>query len=542
MIGLTKWNVDVAQWRALVRTGLRHDLRHSRFLSATGRRSVNPATALIFVGLFSLLLGVGFASFAVGARSLALASFLSCSSVMFIAASLILVEYYAIIVSPDDFHALGHLPMTSQTYFMAKLTNLLIYILGFSSLTALPAAIGFMLRPPFSPARLGVAFLCMCMGAFTAAMSMALFYTALTRLLPQRSLKYIVSIVQVLASFLIYGGYALLPRLVPENWMELAWQPKSRHLLIPSAWFAGLMQVMLGDLNAWAMSAAIIGIVVCVGSAYYGIHRLARSYFAIIAGQAEIPASRDVVIENGAPSRQRFRLAGLFRQSESRIVATLLSSQFRNDTKFRMAILTIIPLIAIYMFLAVQDNSMHDPFVDNDITLAGNGLVYFAVLLIPIMVKQSIDVSDSFEAAWIFFASPTAAHRLVLAAKRVSYLYFVMPAVLLVSALFAYFFNNAIHAALHGVTLAALAYLLQQFIFLLRPTAPFSEPRTRGRQGAWVGLAFIVGPILGLLMLMLIAKLIYASPQRLAIFYVAMPIVCIVSDRILRWRVQRKFS
>ena len=541
MISMTKWNVDVAQWRALVRTGLRHDLRRLRFLSGIGRKTIHPARALILVGLFSLLLGVGFAAYAVGARSLLLASIMSCSSVMFIAASMILVEYYAIILSPDDFHVLGHLPMTSQTYFAGKLANLLIYILGFASLSALPTAVGFMIRLPFSPWRGAVAFFCMLVAAFTAAMAMVLFYTALSRLLPQRPLKYIISFVQVAASFLIYGGYALMPRLVPERWLDLNWQPEAWHLLIPSAWFGGFMQALLGDFASWNLTAAAIGLVLCINAAYYGIDHLAKNYLAHIAGQQEV--NLDAAIEKNGAAKTRAPLLRLFRKPEERIVATLLSSQFRNDTKFRMAILTIIPLIAMYMFIAVQDDGIHDPFINGEISsFVDNGLIYMAILLIPLMVKQSIEISDSHEAAWIFFASPTALHRLVIAAKQVSYVYFVMPTVIMVTALFTYFFEHPVHALLHGLTMALLAYIIQQFMFIINPRVPFSEPRTRGRQGTMIGLAFLVGPLLGIGALAVISKTVYAFPRFLPIFYPLMLLLCILLERFLRWRLSKEFS
>lgn len=536
------WEVDIAQWRALVRAGLRHDLRRSRFLSGTGRKTTRPIVALLIVGLFSLLLGVGFAGFAVSAHSLLLASMISCSGVMFIAASLILVEYYAIILAPDDFPVLGHLPVASRTYFTAKLANLLIYILGFSSLSALPAAIGFAIRQPFSFSRGVVAFTCLILAAFTAAMAMVVLYSLLARLIPQRPLKYIVSSVQVVASFLIYGGYALLPRLMPEGWFDLEWQPGTWYLLAPPAWFAGLMQTVLGELNAWNLTSAILGMAISVGATFYGLSRLAKNYLAAIAGQTEVNLEATAEKRKSPVRRGAAGLAAWFRQPEERIIATLMSGQFRNDTKFRMAILTIIPLIAMYMFIAVHNHALNDPFIDSRVSIADNGLIYMAILLIPLLVKQSMEISDSFEAAWVFFASPMALHRLVLAAKRVSYVYFVMPTVLVVTALFAYFFGNILHALLHGLTLAFFAYFVQQFIFILNPRLPFSEPRTRGRQGTWMGLAFVIAPILGIAALVLIGKKIYAFPERLPIFYVAMVVVSVALDWVLQWRVHKKFS
>ena len=53
---------------------------------------------------------------------------------------LLLVDFTGLVVSPDDYGVLGHRPVSSRTYFAARLTSILAYI-GFISavLAVLPA-------------------------------------------------------------------------------------------------------------------------------------------------------------------------------------------------------------------------------------------------------------------------------------------------------------------------------------------------------------------------------------------------------------------
>jgi hypothetical protein len=92
------------------------------------------------------------------------------------------------------------------------------------------------------------------------------------------------------------------------------------------------------------------------------------------------------------------------------------------------------------------------------------------------------------------------------------------------------------------LTLALLVYIAQQLVFMLKPTVPFSEPRTRGRQGMWLGLAFVLGPLGGVFALMLISRGIYVEPARLPVFYAIMLMLILAFDRILIWRIRRKFT
>jgi len=46
---------------------------------------------------------------------------------MVMTAMLVLIDFSAVVVSPDDFAVLGYQPVTSRTYFITRLTNVLIY-------------------------------------------------------------------------------------------------------------------------------------------------------------------------------------------------------------------------------------------------------------------------------------------------------------------------------------------------------------------------------------------------------------------------------
>jgi hypothetical protein len=55
-------------------------------------------------------------------------------------------------------------------------------------------------------------------------------------------------------------------------------------------------------------------------------------------------------------------------------------------------------------------------------------------------------------------------------------------------------------------------------------------------------LAFLIGPLLGISALLFIGKAIYPEPQRLVLFYAIMLVFIVAFDRVIAWRVRRKFE
>ena len=112
----------------------------------------------------------------------------------------------------------------------------------------------------------------------------------------------------------------------------------------------------------------------------------------------------------------------LFRTGEARAMALLIRSQFRNDQKFRMGVLTIIPLTVLYIFQGVSEHGGLDGRVGREYLLVG-----FAIMMFPAMLKMQLTRSDAYRASWIFFAAPVNRANLIRASKNVVVAMFLLP-------------------------------------------------------------------------------------------------------------------
>jgi hypothetical protein len=252
---------------------------------------------------------------------------------------------------------------------------------------------------------------------------------------------------------------------------------------VPSTWFASFVAVAAGHgtLRSWtAAGAALLLCGLCVPLA---AGRLSLDYARRLGEMTAV----------GEPARRRdLRLPG-FSRGEARAVALLVRAQFRYDQRFRMGVLGVLPLTGFYMLLGMNNGALVDPFVSS--ATQSGGTVFFAVVFIPMTLHAALSVSESWRAAWIFFASPASHARIVIAAKNFIGVYFLGIYLLALAAFWSYFFEHAWHAVVHALFAGLLAHLLLQLVVIAKPALPFAaEPRKAERSAAILGI-FIVGSI-----------------------------------------------
>jgi len=180
-----------------------------------------------------------------------------------------------------------------------------------------------------------------------------------------------------------------------------------------------------------------------------------------------------------------------FRRGEARAVAMLVRAQFRFDQRFRMGVLGILPLTGFYLLLGLDGGALNDPFVSGA-HASGPG-VFMAVVFIPMTLHAALTVSESWRAAWVFFASPVSHARIVVAAKNFVAVYFLGAYVVVLAAMWSYFFERVWHAVVHALIAGLLAHLLLQLHVIVKPALPFAAEPRKGERSATLFAIILVG-------------------------------------------------
>ena len=470
---LKAFGVDPMQWRALVVTALRVDLRTTGAMSlsrtgpSNGARSLSGFVAtLVFMSL-ALTLLVRFA------QDMFLSLTIFFSFLIFSIGTSLLLEFQSIVLSPDDHRQLAYHPIDSRTFFAARVTAVLVYVgLMTVSLGALPT-----IASVFAPEGGWHIALAVTIAAIVAAVSTTFLaiaaYVLLLHHVSTARLTHALTYLQLAATFLVYGSYFAMPRLIGEGLAAgRIVHPGGWILLLPGAWFASYADIAAGDAAPESIALAALTLVILAISVSLTAGRVSLDYADRLATLASSTASTPDEVSRG------IRGGWLFRDGERRAIALIVRALFRHDMKFRLGVLTILPLTIVYMFIGDSPHMMTDPFV------APPGhepqFVYFAILFFPSMLRQALSKSDAYRAAWILHATPADSARLVLGVKDFVLLMFVAPYLLFLGVLIGWGFDRLDHLVILLVTLGMLTHLLAVFELWLNPQLPFSQPATKG--------------------------------------------------------------
>jgi hypothetical protein len=372
--------------------------------------------------------------------------------------------------------------------------------------------------------------------AITTGLGMVLVYAAALRFMPYRRLMSLMAYVQMSISFLIYGGFGLLSSRLTGSMSGISMTGTWWWDFIPAVWFASWMGLAAGIWTTQAVVLSLCGLILFGVLLPAAASKISLTYAESISRAAVSASAR----------RPPLRLRGigsLLKRPEDRAIATLIARQFRYDIKFKMTILGIIPLTALYVYQGLHGGGrFYDPFrTGTDIRgMAGSSLLYIAIILFPGILKDEIGRSDNFQAAWVFFTTPVDRATLVLAVKRVLTVYFLVPYLMLLGFVFYYFFQNPLHVVMHEVVVLLSSQLLLQIAFLISPRLPFSTPRGVGERIGLTTFIVVIGPLLLLAMLTFFSRYFYINVLSYVVGTSALALLVAIVERLLRIRVSKK--
>ncbi len=488
----TAAGVDYDQWKALTLVALKLDFRQGRFgRSRTG--DTRQVAILVTQAVMYSIYGLFMAILIWATRDLFLAGIALMTYVMFIVGTTVLLEHNSVLTSPQDYAILGFRPVTSRTYFFARLANALAYTTALTTVAAYLPTIALFLRYGALVGFAGLAALYGC--SFFTAFAILFGYGWLMHVIGADTLKRALSYVQLVMSFAIYGGYMLMSRVVSARALQSLTLPKSAWMvLVPPAWFAAYLDVASGNATLVEFLAAGLSLIALVALASGLSGRLSMDYSDRLAA---IAASSQKVRVASSASRPGW----WFRTGEARAVSVLVRAQFRNDQRFRMGVLSILPMTLIYVFIGLRDGNLQDPFVESHRGTPFS-LVTVAVLMFPAILKQALTHSEQFRASWIFFACPSDRLSVIQSAKNVVLAYFLAPYLLFLTVVYVFVIGigSIGHIALHMSLLGLISHLVLQAYILLDPELPFSRPAQTGRRsGTVIGFMLVMGLASGLL-------------------------------------------
>ena len=239
-----------------------------------------------------------------------------------------------------------------------------------------------------------------------------------------------------------------------------------------------------------------------------------------------------------APVRSRRRTWRTLR-GEARAVALLVASHLRGDVRFQLSVASSLTMGVLFTVMTTSFKALpDDPFVSGGDPVGLMGPL-MALFFVPSQIYQSLVVSVSYEAAWLYFSTPSNRTSLVTAARDTIAVLIFVPAMMLLTILYAYAFGHLLHAIVQVILLGLLGFAAFQGNILAAPRLPFSIPMTGTRAGGVPVLAPILVMLAGAPIFIAFQFVAYRSPIHTAAGFAALVLLNLLLDRWLRRRLTR---
>lgn len=473
-------NIDWLQVKTLVKHAIKHEFRVSSISRIAGKKKFSP-WSIVFSLLLYALIGTVFINFLINNQSpegllavLALLSFY----VTLITSANIFLSFGSGFLSPDEAIILAPFPITSETFFTSRLLILLVY----STIVSITLSIASMVFLTITHGFWGlvsVAADTVLTGIATAMMIIILYGTLFIRI-PRSSLTKLFSYTQFLGSLITSATFLLLPRVIENADLHKFTLDATPSLQwAPPFWFASLGAVIL-HLESPA-SIEVLGLLALVVTVV----------LSLIANKLIASGYQDSLQELSSSTSQLTKAAKkrnisygpnpiLFRTHESRATWLLFRAQIKYDTKFRLSLLSSLPITGMYLLLAILQGKLLDPFLTSPTEGLHAAALYIIALVSPFLIMQQISQTESYKASWIFFAAPVDRSKLLLSVRNIIFGVVFFPYMLLLAGVFSIYMPVG-HALMHIGMIALIAVLVFQSYMLVSPKVPFSEQRKMQR-------------------------------------------------------------
>lgn len=347
------------------------------------------------------------------------------------------------IFNPIDYLVLAHTPVSSRTFFLAKLTRLLsstAVMLG--CLNLLPAIAGCWTaeRNPLYP----IVYLPISLIAGFFSVGLLTVITGyLTKLYSNRWLRNVARYAELAFPILFPCVYVIGPRLLPElNLVSDKLLPfLTAFYLLPNSWFAGMVALALGQVNSHFLILTMLAITVTILLAVGPLRSVAKGYTKYLTS----------LLESRIAQKPQLKLRGslvsrLFKRGETRAGADFVFAYLRRDRRTQLRVFSALGTPVVFLVILFQDSPVWD-WIGKSFTiwlaLGVSAFFFFGCSTMVSSFLGQIRYSDHWKAKWMFHCAPLAApHALWRGVLATTLIYIVIPYTLLLLALATVFWRG----------------------------------------------------------------------------------------------------
>ncbi len=481
--------VDKHQLKVLVMNNLKLDWR-----GATNPFTSYNNTKRKFPGMLAILGMNVFLSIFVGLVFIRVADLFSglviSASIAMLAISMqIMLEFGNTLISPDDYNIISPHPVSSRTFFIAKIINTVIYV---SILTASIAFIPSILAAfrLSTPLVIPVVWLHFWICNVFAAVFMMNFYTWILQKIDRQRLERWLGYIHMGIMLSTYLAMNVMPRWLNSEKTLIDISQYLWAKFIPAYWFGSIIKLVIDGWNLELLALGLLGIILAIL-----LGRIAVSYLSL--SYAESLTKTSWKKDTGRKKESTGYLAGFWKNManpEDKALMKLIRSNFKHDVQFRLGVMAMVPLIVFYLVISLvaEGTNVRDPFtIQSDSQVMTNLMLGLVCIIAPYTLIGALQASKQWKAAWVFFATPMNRTNMILAMERIANMLITIPLAIFLAVVQAFLFGSILHAVLHTTAMISIALCALTLINIFSIRLPFAMDNTGSN---WAGS--VVKPML----------------------------------------------
>ncbi len=402
--------VDFEKLKIIVATKLIMDRRRIRVAMKNNAATKEPnnqilATIIVygFIGLF-----VGFLVFII--KDIVISMTIIHSYILFMMAMTLITDFSSVLLDTTDNQIILPRPVSSKTFFVARLIHILVYLLQFTIALALFPIIFTFVEHGFF---VGIA--CIVTVLLTVLFSVFLtylLYGLILKFSSEQKLKDIISGFQIIMTIFFAIGFQVIPRLLNVNKMAYVTMPMHWYTyFLPPVWMANLLQSVKTMYVDWPHLAMImLAIIVPLLTFWVMIKFLAPSFSKKMASLgnagAEVKSEEKNAMVKKLPLSEKLSPIVCSNQTE-RAGFELTWKMTGRDKSFKIAFYPSIGYIAVLAFLFLFGSSKN--YAETWEQLSNSQSFLWFIYLPMFTISAAIGLiafNDNFAASWVYFSKP----------------------------------------------------------------------------------------------------------------------------------------
>lgn len=382
------------------------------------------------------------------------------------------IPYFDILLSPINYPVIAHTPVSSRTYFLVKLTQVVTYTVWLlACLNLMPAIGGIWVRAEessqfqflFPLVYLPIVFMS---GLFTIGV-MTTFAGYLTKLYTKQTLRNIAQYAQFIFPTLFPAMLVIFPHLLPSIPKDKITSALKWFYALPNGWFAGTVSLALGQIERHFLILAGLAIASTLFLVFVPLRSIAKSYSEYLSYLLESGSRRSSKLQVKTPL-----FARMFRNRTIRAGMCLSFVYLRRDKHLLRQFFASLGSMIMLVVLLLRDSSSYLtwPHHSDAIGLSPgfSGIFYCIGTGIVSSFILPVRYSEHWKASWMLRLAPLSTpNDLWRGVQITALLYIVAPCMLLM------FGSATLIWGVLGIfhVLPCLTVLLYYVILLPKPAA-----------------------------------------------------------------------